>query len=186
MDAIKCICTRRSVRRFTGQSVSHEVIERLVELSAYAPTWKNTQTVRYTAVENREKLNFIAEECIMGFAGNRQTISNAPVLIVLTTVNGRSGYERDGSFSTSKDTHWQSFDAGIAAQTFCLAAHNLGLGTVIMGIYDEEKISAALQIPATESVSALIALGYPADIPTMPKRKSTEELLRFDEVNPEK
>ena len=99
--------------------------------------------------------------------------------MVITTVNSRSGYERDGSFSTSKETHWQSFDAGIATQTFCLAAHEAGLGTVIMGIYDEKKVIDALNIPEGQSVSALVALGYPAENPEAPKRKGTEQLLSF-------
>ncbi len=46
---------------------------------------------------------------MMDFAYNQKTASHAPALVILTTITGRSGYERDGSFSTSKGTHWQSF-----------------------------------------------------------------------------
>ena len=91
----------------------------------------------------------------------------------------RSGYERDGSFSTSKGTHWQSFDAGLAAEAFCVAAHDAGLGTVILGIYDEGKVKAVLNLPETESVSALIPIGVPAESPAAPKRKDVSELLRI-------
>ena len=101
----------------------------------------------------------------------------ASCLMVLTTVNKRSGYERDGSFSTSKGEHWQSFDAGVAAQTFCLAAYEKGLGTVILGVYDGEKVAEVLEIPEEKSVSALIPIGYPAEEPKAPKRKDVEELL---------
>lgn len=88
-------------------------------------------------------------------------------------------YERDGSFSTSKETHWQSFDAGLAAEAFCVAAHDAGLGTVILGIYDEGKVKAVLNLPETESVSALIPIGVPAESPAAPKRKDVSELLRI-------
>ena len=52
----------------------------------------------YIAIINQAKKQEIADTCVMGFAGNQRIIGQAPVLIVETTVNERSGYERDGSF----------------------------------------------------------------------------------------
>ena len=175
----KGIKERRSTRKFTDQAVSEDDIREIVATAAYAPSWKNTQTSRYIAVVNPEKKQEIADTCVMGFAGNQRIIGEASVLIVETTVNERSGYERDGSFSTSKGTHRQSYDAGLAGEAFCLAAWEKGLGTVIMGIFEEEKVKEVLQIPETESVSALIALGYPEEVPEAPKRKETEVLLKI-------
>lgn len=171
------LTTRRSVRCFTEEPVSAETIAELVNAAAYAPSWKNTQTTRYTAVTDRTLIERIANECCAGFAHNQGIISGAPVLMVLTTVEGRSGFERDGAFSTPKGTHWQSFDAGIAAQTFCLAAHEKGLGTVMLGIFDEVKLAEILPIPEGQQVSVLIPLGYPAEAPNAPRRKTAEELL---------
>ena len=94
-------------------------------------------------------------------------------------MKGRSGFERDGSYSTKKEDRWQMFDVGAACQTFCLAAHEAGLGTVIMGIFDEDGITQLLDIPDSQELAALIAIGYPADAPAMPKRKSTEDLLTY-------
>ena len=179
MELVKGIKERRSTRKFTDQAVSEDDIREIVATAAYAPSWKNTQTSRYIAVVNPEKKQEIADTCVMGFAGNQRIIGEAPVLIVETTVNERSGYERDGSFSTSKGTHWQSYDAGLAGEAFCLAAWEKGLGTVIMGIFEEEKVKEVLQIPETESVSALIALGYPEEVPEAPKRKETEVLFKI-------
>ena len=51
LDAIK---TRRTIRKFTEEPVSHEVIEKIVEASAYAPSWKNTQTARYIIIEETQ------------------------------------------------------------------------------------------------------------------------------------
>lgn len=177
MDVKECIKTRRSIRSFTEEKMTKEEFEQIVELAAYAPSWKNTQTTRYIAVMDEDKKKEIADHCMLGFAGNQTTAVNASALVVVTTVNGRSGYERDGSFTTSKGTHWQSFDAGIAAQTFCLAAHELGFGTVMMGIFDEEKVAKAIELSKDQSVSVLIAIGRPAEKPDAPKRKDVETLL---------
>ena len=75
---------------------------------------------------------------------NAAAVRSAPVLIAMATQCGCCGYERDGSFIIKKEDRWQYFDAGIACQTFCLAAHELGLATVILGIYDEEKLPTFL------------------------------------------
>ena len=140
----------------------------------------------YLALKDLAELNSernyyekIAKECTLGYEGNTGIIEGAPVLIAMTIVNKRSGYERDGSFSTTQGTHWESFDAGSAAQTLCLAAHEMGLGTVIMGIFDEKLTGQAINVPEGETVSALIALGYPAEEPTAPKRKDLEKILSF-------
>lgn len=179
MEALECIKTRRSVRKFTEQPVDRVLLEQVVAAAAYAPSWKNTQIARYTVVTDPAKKQRLADECMMDFAFNQKTSSHAPALVVVTAITGRSGYERDGSFSTSQGTHWQSFDAGVAAQTFCLAAHALGLGTVIMGIFDEAKVRAVLDLPAEQMVSAIIAIGHPAEQPVCPKRKDVDTLLQF-------
>ena len=88
-------------------------------------------------------------------------------------------FERDGSYSTKKEDRWQMFDVGICAQTFCLAAKEQGLGTVIMGIFDEDGISHLLHIPEDQELAALIAVGYPAIEPEAPRRKAVEELLEY-------
>ena len=180
MEALECIKTRRSVRKFTEQPVDRALLEQVVAAAAYAPSWKNTQIARYTVVTDPAKKQRLADECMMDFAFNQKTSSHAPALVVVTAITGRSGYERDGSFSTSQGTHWQSFDAGVAAQTFCLAAHALGLGTVIMGIFDEDKVKQVVEIPEGQKVAALIAIGHPAEEPMCPKRKDVETLLCFN------
>ena len=178
MDMKECVRTRRSVRSFTQQPVSQEMLRHVVELASFAPSWKNSQTARYIAVFDEQKKHRLAAECTT-FAQNAHIMEAAALVVALVTVDNRSGYERDGSFSTSKGTHWQSFDAGIAAQTFCLAAHEAGLGSVIMGLFDEEKAAEVLALPKGMSVSALIAIGYPAEEPKAPARKTVDDLLHI-------
>lgn len=177
MDAITMIEERRSIRKYKDTAVSEELIRKVVQLASNAPSWKNTQTSGYIAVTSAEKKNEIAEQATMKFSHNKDIINSATALIVLTTEDGICGYESDGSASTTKGSHWQSFDSGIAAQTFCLAAHELGLGTVILGMFSEEKVKEILAIPEGRSVSALIPLGYADESPDKRKRKEVDELL---------
>lgn len=179
MEALECIMTRRSCRKFKEEAVPHELVEEIVGVASYAPSWKNTQITRYIVIEDKEKLQRIADDCVLDFEYNKKTISRCPMLVIVTMVKNRSGYEKDGSFTTSKGDRWEMFDAGIATQTFCLAAHEKGLGSVIMGIFDEAKLAEVVSIPDGQQVAALVAVGYPVFQPEAPKRKETSELLSF-------
>lgn len=179
MDAQTCILTRRSVRRFTQEPVSHREIERIVSLAAFAPSWKNTQISRYLAIEDRAVKEEIVEKFCLPGSNNPAIIRSCPVLIAQSFVKDRCGYDRDGSFTTDRGEGWQYYDCGIAAQTFCLAAHDLGLATVIMGVFDRKGLQEYLELPQEQELMALIALGRPADQPQAPKRKDVETLLSY-------
>lgn len=178
MDAKECIKGRRSIRKFKETPVDHNLLQEIIETASYAPSWKHSQIARYIAVEGELK-DKIAKECTEMYPPNGTIIANAPMLIALTFIKGRSGYERDGSFTTPKGASWQMFDAGIAAQTFCLAAHDKGLGTVIMGIFDEAKAASYLELPETQELAALIPVGYADEEPVAPRRKPVEDLLTY-------
>jgi nitroreductase len=178
VTAKECIKGRRSIRKFADTPVSRDVIADIVETASYAPSWKHTQITRYIAVEGELK-DKIADECTSAYAKNGEIIKNAPMLIAVTFIKNRSGFERDGSYSTPKEGGWQMFDAGVASEAFCLAAYEQGLGTVIMGIFDEAKAASLLEVPEERELVALIPIGYPAESPAAPKRKSVEELLSF-------
>ncbi|MBO5918521.1 MAG: nitroreductase family protein [Oscillospiraceae bacterium] len=177
MELKECIFTRRSVRRFDARPVPHEVLEQVVAQAAYAPSWKNTQISRYIAIEDRSVLDAICRDFLPEH--NANIVSGAPLLIAQTFIKGRSGFERDGSYTTERKDGWQHYDCGIAAQTFCLAAHDAGLGTVIMGIFPHEELGAFLNVPEEQELMALIAVGYPAEQPNAPKRKDVETLLTY-------
>ncbi|MEE0515196.1 MAG: nitroreductase family protein [Emergencia sp.] len=180
METLTCIKERRSIRKFAPESVDRKTVMEIIEAASYAPSWKNTQISRYVVVEDRALIKKIAEECVLGFTYNTKTMMNAPQLVVQTYVTGRSGFEKDGSYTTSKEDRWESYDAGIAAQTFCLAAHEKGVGTVILGIFDDAKVAEAIGLPEGQKVAALIPMGYPeGDAPAAPKRKAAEELVSF-------
>ena len=177
MDFLECVKGRRSIRKYQPEAIPESVLENIVAAASFAPSWKNTQTTRYIIIKDKAIINELAEHCVMNFEPNKVTIINAPAIILVMTVTNRSGFERDGSFSTGKGTHWESFDAGIATQTLCLAAFNEGLGTVIMGIYDEDEVVKVVSVPDGQKLSAMVAIGYPQENSAMPKRKEAAELI---------
>ena len=178
MTAKECIKGRRSIRKFTNQPIDHSLLEEIIETASYAPSWKHTQIARYIAVEGELK-DRIADECTNDYPHNGTIIKRAPMLIVVTIIKARSGYERDGSFSTIRGDGWQMYDAGVASQTFCLAAYEKGIGSVIEGIFDEAKIAQMLDVPPEREVVALIPIGFPDEAPVAPRRKPVEELLTY-------
>ena len=181
MDAQQCILTRRSVRMFADRPVDRGLVEQVVALASYAPSWKNTQISRYLAIEDQAVKKAIAEGFCQNSGFNPSIVSACPLLVAQTFVKARSGYERDGTYTTDREDGWQYYDCGIAAQTFCLAAHDLGLGTVIMGVFDRKGLQEYLQIPEGQELMALIAVGYPKEGMEWPapKRKAVSDLLTW-------
>lgn len=177
MNTIECIKCRRSIRKYKPDPIDHSTIDSIVSAASFSPSWKNTQITRYIAIEDSSILGKITDQFTNEH--NRDIVRQAPLLIAVTFLKGRSGFERDGSFSTNKGDRWQMFDAGIACQTFCLAAKEHGLGTVIMGIFDEAVISDILELPQEQELAALIAAGYPDGEPQAPKRRDVTELLQY-------
>ena len=177
MNTTECIRTRRSIRKFKAAPVDHSLLESLISDTSYSPSWKNSQITRFIAIEDSSILDSIVQDYTPSF--NSDIIKQVPVLLAVTFVKGRSGFERDGSFSTKKGDRWQMFDVGVACQTFCLAAHNAGLGTVIMGIWDEDGITNLLKLPDDQELAALIAVGWPDVDSDVPMRKSVDELLTY-------
>ena len=178
MTAKECIRERRSIRQFKEDKIDHALLSEIIETASYAPSWKNTQITRYIAIEGKLK-DKIAAEGTSSFPNNGKIIENAPMLIAVTVIKNRCGYERDGSFTTPRKDTWQMFDAGIASQSFCLSAYEQGIGSVIEGIFDDEKVGGLLNIPEDREVVALIPIGYPAEEPAAPRRKTVEDLLSF-------
>ena len=179
MNATDCIKTRRSIRNYKEEQIPQDVMREVIDIARFAPSWKNGQIARYYVVQSAELKQKIAESCVMGFTYNTGTLTKAPAIVVVAYVEKRSGFERDGSCTTSKGSEWEMFDAGIATQTLCLAAHEKGLGTCIMGIFEDKAVAEAINLPEGQKVGALVAIGYPAEEPAAPARKEAEQLVQF-------
>lgn len=178
MTAKECIMGRRSIRKFKPDAIEHSILEEIVAESSYAPSWKHSQITRYIAVEGELKNQIAAQACTQ-WQPNAAIINSAPTLMVVTIIKNRSGFERDGSYSTPRKEGWQMYDAGVASQTFCLSAYDKGIGSVILGIFDSKKVAEILEVPEDRDVIALIPIGYPDEAPVAPKRKSVEDLLSY-------
>lgn len=176
MELQKCLESRKSIRKYKDTPVSKETIQELIKAAQLAPSWKNTQTSRYYVTMGDAKKDF-AEKCLPTF--NRNNTEDAPVLIVTTVVEGLSGYTQQG------DTHlkhgFACFDNGLQVANFCLKATELGLGTLIMGIYKEDVIREFFGIPANEIIVTVLGVGYPDQDPDAKPRKAVDEIATFIE-----
>lgn len=180
MDAITMIKERRSVRQYKDEVVSRETMKEIVDLARFAPSWGNFQIARYTIVDDPTVIERLATEGVNGFVYNVGTLKNAKGVAVLSFVKGKSGKLEGDDYATSKANVWEVFDAGIACQTFILAAHAKGVGTVVMGVIDDASISTIVGLPEEETVAALIVYGYEeGEHAQATPRKEVDELLRF-------
>jgi nitroreductase len=104
-------------------------------------------------------------------------VSQAPMILVIVMEKPKMLTEMGGRL---KKKEYPLIDIGIAAGQFCLQAAELGLGTCMLGWFDETKVKALLGIPEEKNVGLLITVGYaPADYPLRKKvRKSAEIVYR--------
>ncbi|MFI3283106.1 MAG: nitroreductase family protein [Rikenellaceae bacterium] len=181
MNAIEMIKERRSVRKYKNEKVSRELMREIVELSRWSPSWANYQVARYTIVDNDEMIKAIYERGVNGFAYNMNTLKNAQGVMVLSYVNGKSGTLGGDKPASSKDSmQWEMFDAGIACQTFCLAAHAKGVGTCIFGVINDAEISQIIGLDQAETVASIITYGFEEGDHAKPTpRYSVDEVMRI-------
>lgn len=169
---------RRSIRKYKKQPVCINDIRQMIEAAILAPSWKNSQVTRYYVVNGETTLKKI-KGALPEF--NVNNVDGAPVLIISTIVLNRSGYERDGRPSNELGNSWGCYDCGLHNMNLLLKATELGLSTLVMGIRDAKQIRELLDIPETEAVISVIAVGYGDMEPDMPKRKTFEEITKIYE-----
>ncbi len=181
MNAVEMILGRRSVRKYKDKKVERSIVEDIINTVKYSPSWTNSQICRYNIVDSPEIISTISNTAMHNFNFNIKTIKNAAGILIISYIKNISGkVEKYGiDYSKEEEKYWESFDVGIACQTFCLAAYEKGIGTCIMGVIDKNKLKEILSIPKDEEVGVLITYGYPEKIPAPPKRKELNEILRF-------
>ena len=179
METIEIIKMRRSVRKYKDEKVARHTMDAILDAARWSPSWGNFQVARYTVVEDIELIKRIADEGVQRFSYNMATLRNAKGVLVLSYVKGKSGKLSPEDYATSKGGSWETFDAGIACQTFCLAAHSYGVGTCIFGVIDDAAISQIVSLPEDETVAALITFGYPDEEPNPTPRLSLEQIARY-------
>ena len=178
MEFNQTVMARRSLRAYEeGKTVEKAQIEELIRFAQMAPSWKNSQTRRYYVVMSPEMLEKVRKDCLPEF--NQKNSANAPALIITAFEKTRSGFTREGVAENEVGEGWGCYDLGLQNENLVLKAKDMGLDTLIMGIRNSEKLREYLEIPASQEVVSVIAVGYGAIKPEMPVRKNVEDIVKF-------
>ena len=170
------ITTRRSIRQYDAtKTISEAEVRQLLTLTQEAPSWANTQSTKYYVALSPEKI-----EAVQGMIGdfNKRNVQGAPVLMVSTYERGKSGFF-NGKATNEIGEGWGAHDNGVSNAFLVLAARSMGFDTLIMGMRDSDALRTLFDIPDTETVMAVIALGYRAAEPNRPKRRPLDEIVSF-------
>ncbi len=174
MEAIK---NRRSVRKYEDKPVSEEAVKELLESVQWAQSWANTQCWEVIVVREQATKEQLAEAVLKGNPAQKSVIA-APVVLIVCAKLKSSGFYKD--VVTTKFGDWFMFDIGVAAQNICLQAQDMGLGAVVMGLFDHNKVAGVLGVPEGYEVVTMIPVGYPAKPSKAPKRREIEEFTHYE------
>ena len=173
------LLTRQSVRRYAATPVEPGMITKCLEAVRLAPSASNSQPWKFIVVDQEPLRTEVAKATFSDIKLINKFTMQAPVLIVIVLEKAKL-FTQVAMFIKKKE--WPLIDIGIAAEHFCLQATELGLGTCMIGWFEEQKIKKLLQIPSDKSIGLLISVGYAID--AYPKRtkirKSIEEIVRYN------
>lgn len=189
--------TRRSVRDFSDEPVSKEVMENILMTASTAPSGAHKQPWTFCLISNaslKSKLRVLAEEeerksyegrmsdewledlAAIGTDWHKEFIDIAPWIVVVM----KRAYEiqKDG---TKRQNYYVSESVGIAAGFLLLAVHNAGLVALTHTPSPMNFIAKALERPENERPFLLIPVGYPAKTARIPelRRKSKEDVIEY-------
>jgi nitroreductase len=177
MELMEAIKKRRSIRKYKPDPLPEEVFRDLIEAVRWSPSWANTQCCEVIAIKDAKIKSELATALAKGNPAT-SSMTEAPLVMVLCGKKGVSGFKK-GEATTAKGD-WLMFDTGLAMQSLCLAAHSHGLGTVIVGNFDHQKVAEILGVSQNVEVVAITPLGYPATEGVVPKRKEVSEFVFFE------
>ena len=173
-ELMEVIKTRRSVRKYDEKDVPEEVLNSILEAVRWSPSWANTQCWEVVVIRDKTiKENL--KEVIFPKNPATNAITQAPLLLAVCGKLKSSGFYNN--IVTTKFGDWFMFDLGLFIQTLCLAAWDLGLGTVVVGLFDHDKAKGMIKVPEGYELVALVPLGYPAKISSAPQRREIREFV---------
>jgi nitroreductase len=178
-DLMSLIRNRRSIRKYEDKPVPAECVQQVLEAVRWSPSWANTQCWEVVVVRDpavKEQL-----QATLPPKGNPafKAVVQAPLVLALCAKTGRSGFYKGDV--TTKFGEWMMYDLGIATQNICLMAHSLGLGTVVVGLFDHDQAAQVINVPQGYELVSMIPLGYPAKTGSAPSRKATDEFVHWDQ-----
>lgn len=153
MDFSELVRKRQSDRRYEERAVPRELVMRCIEAARLAPSACNSQPWHFVAVDDPQLKARLARAA-EGLGMNRFA-AEAPVIVavVLEKMNVTA---RIGSMLKRKD--YSLLDVGIAVEHFCLQAAELGLGTCILGWFDESQAALLLGVPRGRRIPLLVTV----------------------------
>jgi nitroreductase len=169
------LTTRRSIRSYdASKKISEAEVRELLTATQEAPSWANQQPTKYYVAISEEKLATVQD--MVG--GNKERIKDAPVLIVSTFERGKSGFFQ-GNATNEVGDGWGAYDNGLSNCYMILKARAMGFDTLIMGMRDADELRKLFDIPESETIMAVISLGYRAGEPNRPERKPLDDIVKF-------
>jgi len=179
-DFLQLAQKRQSDRAYIDKPVEKDKIMRCLEAARLAPSACNSQPWTFIVVDDPEIKNNVAKATSNQILPLNHFSRQAPVHVVIVQ-------ERPKLISTIggaiKDKEYPLMDVGIAAEHFCLQATNEGLGTCLLGWFDETKVKSLLDIPRNKRPLLIITVGYSNQPNRLKKRKPMNEIIRFNNYN---
>ena len=150
------IAARQSVRQYLDRPVEQEKIRECLEAARLAPSASNAQPWRFVVVDEPGLRREVARETFGRLVSFNHFSLQAPVLVVVVAEGGKLGTRLGDAV---RRRPYSLIDVGIAAEHFCLRAAELGLGTCMLGWFDERGVKRRLGVPAGRRVDLVITLG---------------------------
>ena len=177
-DILDVIKDRRTIRKYTDEPIREEHRAALFSAMERAQSWNNSQCWEVVEIRDPELRNQI-QKTVPPRNPAFKAIVDAPMLLAVCARKGCSGTLGDDVMVT-KHGDWYMYDLGIATQNLCLAAHSLGLGTVVVGWFDIEGAEKVIKVPQGVELVSLIPVGYRNQKGVTPKHKPANEFVHID------
>ncbi len=170
---------RQSDRKYTDKPVEKEKLMRCLEAARLAPSASNSQPWTFIVADRAEVVKKLAKAARGPLGSFNNFAKQAPVIVTIVLEKPKAVTEIGMKV---KEKEWPLMDIGITAEHFCLQAAEEGLGTCMLGWFDEKKVQQILNIPQNKTVALLITLGYtPEGYKHRKKiRKSLDKIIKWN------
>ena len=177
MDFNSLVITRQSDRNYLDKPIEKEKLNRILECARMAPSACNAQPWHIIVVDDPSIKEQIADATSERILGMNHFTKQAPIHIILV--------EEPANFTSSigswiKRKHYPLIDLGIIAEHICLAAASEGLGSCMIGWFDEPKVKKICAVPSSKRVQLIIALGYSASKIRVKTRKPMDQIVSYN------
>lgn len=179
MEFIELVKKRQSVRSYISKPVPRHIIEKCIESARLAPSACNSQPWKFIVIDDLSLKNKIYSKACSGiYRVTARFVDEAPVLIVV--IREKSNYAaKVGSFF--RNIQYSLIDSGIACENLILQAAECGVGTCLIGWFNEKAIKDVLMIPEDLDVDLIISMGYPKEDKIRKKtRKTLSQVLSYN------